>query len=67
MAIKLINEDYCAFRNEAIAEYLCDTDDDFASLPAAPVGSTAVSIASANVQVVNTSGEWVAFGESGEA
>lgn len=63
MAIKLINEKHCAYRNAKIAEYLCDTDADFASLPAAPVGSTAVSIASAKVMVVNTAGAWVAFGE----
>lgn len=65
MALKLTNERYCAYRNEKIAEYLCDTDADFANLPKAAIGSTAVSIETANVMIVNTSGSWVAFG--GEA
>lgn len=63
MAIKLINEKYCAYRNGKIAEYICDTDADFEALPEACVGSTAVSIESASVRVVNTKGEWVPFGE----
>ena len=43
-------------------EYICDTDADFANLPEACTGSTAVSLESGKVMVVNTSGEWVAFG-----
>ena len=62
MAYKLIKEDYCAFANAQIREYLCDTDADFGSLPACCTGSSAVSIETGNVRVVNTNGEWVAFG-----
>ena len=49
--------------NEYRCEYICDTDADFATLPKADVGSTAVSIATGAIRVVNTAGEWVPFGE----
>ena len=62
MAYKLIKEEYCAYANAQIREYICDTDEDFASLPACCTGSSAVSIATGAVQVVNTSGQWVPFG-----
>ena len=62
MALKLIKCDHNRFVNVTTYEYLCDTDADFANLPAAPTGSTAVSIATGNIKVVNTSGEWVTFG-----
>jgi hypothetical protein len=43
-------------------EYLCDTDADIANLPESCVGSTAVSIESGKVYIVNTEGKWVEFG-----
>jgi hypothetical protein len=62
MAIKLINQEFCPYSKETKKEFLCDSDADFAKLPVACTGSTAVSIATGNVRIVNTSGEWVAFG-----
>lgn len=62
MAIKLINQEYCPYGKEVKKEYICDTDTDFYSLPKCCTGSTAVSIATGNVRIVNTKGEWVAFG-----
>lgn len=63
MAIKLINSQFCHFVGENRCEYICDTDADFANLPDnACVGSTAVSIESGTVKIVNTQGEWVTFG-----
>ena len=43
-------------------EFLCDTDADLATLPACDPGSSALSIESGTVKVVNTSGEWTTFG-----
>lgn len=63
MAYKIVGEKYCAYRDAEVLEIICDTDADFASLPAAPTGSMAVSIASGKLRCVNTAGEWVAFGE----
>lgn len=62
MAIKLTNREWCACVNDYKHEFICDTDSDFATLPDASVGSAAVSVETGNVQVVNASGEWVAFG-----
>lgn len=62
MAIKLINREYCPYSKETKCEYLCDTDADFEKLPNACTGSTAVSIESGSVMIVNTVGEWVKFG-----
>ena len=62
MAYKLINEEYCACVDAQRKELLCDTDADFSDLPKCCTGSTAVSVATGNVQVVNASGEWVKFG-----
>ena len=62
MAYKLIKETYCPYADSSRKEFICDTDADFAKLPPCCVGSTAVSIASGNVMVVNTSGKWVMFG-----
>ena len=62
MAIKLINQEFCPYSKEVKKEYICDTDTDFYSLPKCCTGSTAVSIASGKVRIVNTKGEWVAFG-----
>ena len=63
MAIKLINTTWCDCREDYVAEYLCDTDADLATLPTACTGSTAVSIESGKVKIVNTSGQWVSFAE----
>lgn len=63
MAFKIVNEQYCTYREDEVLEILCDTDDDFSSLPKAITGSSAVSIKSGAIRVVNTSGEWVPFGE----
>lgn len=62
MAYKLINQEYCPFSDDYKRDYLCDTDADFADLPQACTGSTAVSIETGNVLVVNTEGEWTEFG-----
>lgn len=62
MGIKCLKgEQYC-FNGEP-KEYLCDTDADFVNLPHCRTGSTAVSIETGNVLVVNTEGEWVPFAQ----
>ena len=45
-------------------QYLCDTDADFESLPEACMGSTAVSIQSGRIYIVNTQGDWAPFAEA---
>ena len=64
MAIKLIDSKYCATQNDELKEYLCDTDADFENLPTSCTcaGSTAVSVESGAIRVVNAAGQWVAFG-----
>ena len=66
MAFKLIGARKAPFDgdgvDEVIKEFLCDTDADFESLPECDPGSSAVSIESGNVKVVNTQGQWVPFG-----
>ena len=63
MASKLILREYRVWMDDYRHEYICDTDEDFASLPeTCGTGSSAVSLASGNVKVVNTQGEWVTFG-----
>lgn len=59
MAYKRINDPYV---RGCMKEYICDTDADFTNLPESCVGSTAVSIESGKVMVVNTEGNWVEFG-----
>jgi hypothetical protein len=61
MAIKLINKEYCPYLMESRMEYICDTDDDFVNLPTCVTGSTALSVASGTVLMVNASGEWAVF------
>ena len=63
MGTKIINKDYCPNSTYYRSEYICDTDADFANLPVANIGSTALSIASGRIMIVNTQGEWVAFAE----
>lgn len=62
MKSKLSAPAYGDVDKSTLKEFLCDTDADFASLPVASVGSSAVSIESGDVMVVNTSGKWVKFG-----
>lgn len=63
MATVKINQEWCSHSNLSRKEFLCDTDADFDTLPSACTGSTAVSIESGRVKIVNTSGEWVFFAE----
>lgn len=60
MAYKRINDSYV---NGCRKEYICDTDADFANLPEACTGSSAVSLESGKVYVVSTFGNWIPFGE----
>ena len=63
MAIKLIKMTYKSCMDDCRYEYLADTDTDLDNLPkCSGTGSTAVSIESGKVMVVNTQGEWVVFG-----
>ena len=62
MAYKQINKTFCPYSNDYVGEFICDTDADVSTLPKCCTGSTAVSIESGKVFIVNTSGEWVAFG-----
>lgn len=63
MSIKKIKETYTPCLGGYINEYICDTDDDFTNLPSRVcTGSTAVSVTTGTVKVVNTAGEWVTFG-----
>ena len=63
MGIVSLSKKYTHVKHEYRHDYLCDTDADFESLPEADVGSTALSVASGNVRMVNTEGEWVPFAE----
>ena len=63
MAIARLSKKFTQGLREYRYEFLCDTDEDFASLPEADVGSTAVSAASGNIRIVNTAGAWVPFAE----
>lgn len=63
MAIKMIEETHGACWNDRKRKYIADTDADLENLPAcAYTGSTAVSLESGRVMVVNTQGKWVEFG-----
>lgn len=62
MAAKMVNVSWCASLDAYQMDFICDTDADFKDLPECVTGSCAISIASGNVQMVNTVGEWVNFG-----
>lgn len=62
MAAKIVYVSWCAPLNDYQTDFICDTDSDFADLPKCATGSCAISIASGNVRIVNTDGEWVNFG-----
>lgn len=62
MGIKCIPNHFSTY-DEPPKEFICDTDADFDNLPQACVGSSALSIASGSIRMVNTKGEWVPFAE----
>ena len=62
MANKLIDVRVNPLTNAEHRDFICDTDADFADLPKGNPGDTAVSAETANVYVVNASGNWVPFG-----
>lgn len=62
MAIKLVNEAWCACQDDYQKDFICDTDADFANLPKCATGSSAISVASGTIKMVNASGEWAVFG-----
>lgn len=62
MAINVIDIKYNKAVRNTIHEFICDTDTDFTLLPKCDPGSTAVSVATGTVYVVNASGNWVEFG-----
>lgn len=62
MGIKCMPDHFSCF-HESPKEFICDTDADFANLPEACTGSTALSIESGSIRMVNTKGEWVPFAE----
>ena len=69
MAHKLIRSECVPISDEhkvdsviVLREYIVDTDADFANLPKSDPSSTAVSLESGRIMVVNTQGKWVEFG-----
>ena len=62
MGIKCLSGLYSCY-NEPPREFIVDTDADFDNLPEACTGSTALSIESGSIRMVNTEGEWVPFAE----
>lgn len=63
MGVRLICSTLCSTENKFRREFICDTDADFADLPESATGSTAVSIESGNIRMVDTNGEWKPFAE----
>lgn len=64
MAIKLVKTENGLYTKDGtilVKEFIVDSDADFANLPEAAPGSTALSPSGA-IMVVNASGQWVAFG-----
>lgn len=65
MAIKFVKIENGVYTKDGtilVKEFIVDSDADFANLPKAASGSTALCPASGTVMVVNASGEWVKFG-----
>lgn len=60
--IKLINTRYCAYTQDKVCEYLCDSESDVANLPTCCPQSTAVICETGDLYIVNASGQWVKFG-----
>lgn len=59
--VKRVNKEWCACVQDFREDFIVDSDDDFANLPKACPGSTALS-PSGTVMIVNASGNWVKFG-----
>ena len=60
MAIKLFERQWNPNVGGYVDSYVLDSEDEAASLPASPTGSTAIVAASGGgVYMVNASGEWV--------
>lgn len=62
MAYKVVEIEYRSCMDDFVKKYVVDSDADFATLPKSAPTSTALS-PSGKVQMVNASGDWVAFGE----
>ena len=63
MAYKMVARDYNSCCDDYKCEYIADTDADLENLPECTrTGSTAVSLESGKIKVVNTQGKWVDFG-----
>jgi hypothetical protein len=58
----MVNSEGCTHTDVYRCEFIVDSDADFANLPKACPGSTALCPASGTVMVVNASGNWVKFG-----
>lgn len=61
MAIAKIGED----SNFVKSEFMLDSEEDLASLPASHPGSTAIIPEAGQVYMVNASGDWVEFSAEG--
>ena len=62
MAIGIVKREYCAFDDDYRCDFIVDSNEDFENLPECCAGSTALSVASGNIMVVNASREWVKMG-----
>lgn len=62
MAIKLVDREWSTHLDAYTHEYIVDKEADIASLPECGVGSSALVVETANVYMVNASGEWTLFG-----
>ena len=62
MAIKLMAREYVPSLDDYKCEYIVDADSDFDELPDACAGSSAVSVETGAVRVVNASNKWAKFG-----
>lgn len=62
MAYKIINEAYCPYADAQRKEFICDKDADITYLPECCTGSTALSVETGNLYMVNASGNWVLVG-----
>lgn len=61
MAYKLINKDWSPCLNDYKHDYIVDAESDIASLPKCATSSSALVIATGNIYMVNTAGNWVEF------
>lgn len=62
MAYKCYKMTYSRPLDDHIKDYICDTAEDFKSLPKSAPLSTAIEAKDGTMQIVNASGEWVPFG-----